>query len=476
MLTKTKKPVRITVGTRTLPRRGLLLLCIVLAAVLPIGAQSVSTSTAGVHYAGHDLISLDGVEIGGVHYRMYIAADDEGMWRLTNIEAQKADRIPDNVVLDLATLRMPKDGTLVIHDIFLDGQFYTATVEFNAAMGVVQSYSVAAVPPPRFQEHPVLSQLVEVYEGELREYVNEDAVEADATPDSPPSQEDEASTVQGSLPEGAPIIQPEGEDLPPNESENAFDLDPQAVVSYSQGVSETLDEINQRVTRIESAVDSLTSMVARDRDESPRDREDTPRDQTITLSEARIAMTSVESIDLGNATPLEGEWEVTVDTALQSDRSARFAKLRIGYQQDSRPRLYRFLAQSLDDGWAGWGLHFSIEDVEHPKGYGHGQSFLVWLTRDESVYGTDDTFLEIYRSYDDVSMDRVAQARTQGSLSEDLALEVLFDPGSSYVTIAVNGTEHIRYRLEYPSGSSAELAFRSLGRTEFRHLEIRTGP
>lgn len=294
------------------------------------------------------------------------------------------------------------------------------------------------------------------------------------------------------------------------------------ITAFADGVSTDLRELNTRMQRLETNVDELSRDVsigltmgeerldrlftelrrvreeqtrvsaaeasepsrrgndagaAGDATATPSSRERTAyRDQTLTLPEARILMTRLQTVDLRESQPVEGEWETTTETARQTDSTARFAKLRIPYEQDGRPRLYRFVGKALDRGWAGLGLHFSIEGVERPRGYGHGQSFLIWLTRDESVYGTDDTFLEIYRSYDDVDMNRVSQSRARGTLGEDHVVEVLFDPGSGFVTVAVNGIEHVRYRLEYPGGASVELAFRALNQAEFRHLEVRTLP
>lgn len=194
---------------------------------------------------------------------------------------------------------------------------------------------------------------------------------------------------------------------------------------------------------------------------------------TISLATARTTFAILESVDLSASTSASGSWRTEATRAVQSSPEAYFAKLRLDYVQDSRPRLYRMLVRALDPGWAGLGIHLSVTGVERARGFGHGESLLVWLTRDESAYGTEATFLEVYNSYDDVTMDRAAQARTDVSLSDTVALEILVDPAGQFVTLAVDGIEYVRYRFSVPRGASVELALRSLGRAEFRDLEVR---
>lgn len=196
---------------------------------------------------------------------------------------------------------------------------------------------------------------------------------------------------------------------------------------------------------------------------------------TMAIARARSTMTALRSLPLDAGTGVAGQWRLERDGSItQTDPTARYAKWRLDYQQDGEPRLYRLLTRALDDGWAGVGFHLSVAEVQRPRGYGHGESILVWLTRDEAFYGTDVTYLEVYVSSDDVTMDRVAQAQIVPELAETVALEVLFDPGAGFITLAANGVEYLRYRLAVPQGQTMEVALRALGRASFEDIEVRS--
>ena len=66
-----------------------------------------------------------------------------------------------------------------------------------------------------------------------------------------------------------------------------------------------------------------------------------------------------------------------------------FGKLLLPAEQKDSPVLYSFKAKSTDppNEWVGFGLHIYVDNVEK-RGYGLGDSLLVWLTRDQEVYKT----------------------------------------------------------------------------------------
>jgi len=195
---------------------------------------------------------------------------------------------------------------------------------------------------------------------------------------------------------------------------------------------------------------------------------------TISLEWARANFGLPTAVDFSSARVLRGTWDRTATSARQTDPEELFAKLDLPFVQDGSPRLYRMITRALDPEWVGVGIHLTVTDVERPGGYGHGRSLLVWLTRDPATYGSEDTYLEVYRSFDDVNMDRIAQAHIETNLADQHALEVLIDPGTGYITLAVNGVEYLRYRLDAPIEEGFSLAVRSLGRAAFRQLEYRS--
>ncbi len=174
----------------------------------------------------------------------------------------------------------------------------------------------------------------------------------------------------------------------------------------------------------------------------------------------------------GDGTQL-GSWSADGSTLVQQDPEQYFAKYLLGVPQNSQRTLYRFTASSLDEGWVGLGLHIFVSNVDK-RGYGLGDSLLIWFTRDPSVYGTQNTFLQVYRSSDDVNMGRVAGAMISEPIAEPLTASVLYEPDKGYLTVAVNGEDKLRYRAWFDIDRGVQVALRSLGRARFSDFSVRT--
>lgn len=170
-----------------------------------------------------------------------------------------------------------------------------------------------------------------------------------------------------------------------------------------------------------------------------------------------------------------GLWYVGEKSAKQLEKSMLFGKLILPVTQDDRPFLYSFKARSTDpdNEWVGLGLHIFVENVEK-RGYGLGDSLLVWLTRDQEVYKNNYTYLQLYRSDDDVNMERMMDAVIQEPVTQFLRIEVLYQPVHQYITIAVNGEEKIRYKTWFGIEDGVQVALRSLGTAEFTDLSVIT--
>ena len=200
------------------------------------------------------------------------------------------------------------------------------------------------------------------------------------------------------------------------------------------------------------------------------------------LSNGLVALMSERMTDtvhsgFAGSKPDVGDWSLTDYQAVQTDSDAYFAKLAVPAAQGHEPVLYSFRVRSLDsDGWVGVGLHFFVSDVDKRQGYGMGKSLLVWLTRDPDVYKTQLTYLQLYRSGDDINMGRVLDSIIEEPISEFLDVEVLYEPDNQYLTVAIGGEDKIRYRTWFGIDSGVEIALRSLGAAEFRDFRIRTEP
>jgi len=172
---------------------------------------------------------------------------------------------------------------------------------------------------------------------------------------------------------------------------------------------------------------------------------------------------------MGTWNPLDGGRRMR-----QADQSQFFARLDLPLVQNNEPLLYRFTGQSTGPGWAGFGIHIFAENSTRPRGYGFGDSLLIWFTRDPQVYGTNQTYLELYRSRDDVNMERVLHAAIEERISGPLDIEVLYEPQQDFITITVNGEEKIRYKTWFQVRTGVQVALRSLGAAEFSRLEVRS--
>ncbi|MFW5743384.1 MAG: hypothetical protein ACOCW3_02600 [Spirochaetota bacterium] len=174
--------------------------------------------------------------------------------------------------------------------------------------------------------------------------------------------------------------------------------------------------------------------------------------------------------------PDTGAWRVSERSATQTEENAYSAKLAMPVEQPGQPVLYSFRARSLDDGWVGVGVHLFVDGAERRRGYGMGSSLLVWFTRDPQERKTGSTYLQLYRSDNDVEMARVLDAAIPQAIDGFIDVDVLYEPVSQYVTIAVDGTDRVRYRAWFGIDSGVEVALRTLGRAEFRDFEVRTTP
>ncbi len=193
----------------------------------------------------------------------------------------------------------------------------------------------------------------------------------------------------------------------------------------------------------------------------------------LSLSDARTGVTRPIRAGFSGASEALGSWSISDGVVEQNDSEAMFAKLRLPLEQSGLERvLYRFGVSSPEEGWVGAGLHVFASDVHRSRGYGHGDSVLVWLTRDYEAYETNRTYLQLYRSTTDVEMERVAHAALPEHLAGGLDVEVLLDPITNYLTVGIDGDERLRYYLFFPLAQGYEIALRSLDRARFSDLRV----
>lgn len=169
-----------------------------------------------------------------------------------------------------------------------------------------------------------------------------------------------------------------------------------------------------------------------------------------------------------------GVWTLSNGVLSQTDKRQYFSRLTFPIVQSSKPVLYSFETKTGAKGWVGTGIHFFAEGVKKPRGFGEGKSLLVWLTRDLKVRGNDGTYLQVYRSDNDVSMERVLDAKVKERLEGWNRVDVLYEPANEFVVLAVNGTIRAAYRTYFGIGTGVTMSLRTLGEgVQFRNLEVR---
>lgn len=177
----------------------------------------------------------------------------------------------------------------------------------------------------------------------------------------------------------------------------------------------------------------------------------------------RSVFTETLKSGFSGARPLMGTWALSSSTVAQTDPRQYFSRLSLALAQDRKPVLYAFSVKAGAEGWVGAGLHFFVSGVRSERGYGEGKSLLFWLTRDPKARGSSATWLQLYRSDDDVNMERVLDAKLETGIAEWRRVEILYDPVAEFVAVAVDGQVKAAYRTFFGFGSGVSVSLRTLG-------------
>jgi len=158
-----------------------------------------------------------------------------------------------------------------------------------------------------------------------------------------------------------------------------------------------------------------------------------------------------------------GSWKIAGAVVTQSDASQYFSRLELPLAQGKVTTLYRFKARSTGKDWIGLGLHLFVEDVKKKRGYGEGESLLVWFTRDKDARGDNATYVQLYRSDNDVVMERMFDAELSDGIESWRLVEVVYDPVAEYIAVSVDGGLRIVYKTFFGRDSGATVSLRTLG-------------
>ncbi|NCN05501.1 MAG: hypothetical protein GW949_07710 [Spirochaetales bacterium] len=490
--------------------------------------QDLDFSQARLSFAGPAAFLLRDARIGDDRLGFLLRLNDEGRWKIAEIITATNGDLPSNLILDFARFEVTDDGTLAIDGILWDGEPYATeiTIAQDSTLGLpgfldTGSFVGASLaralddadlyPGTEYREVVLerdqvvaeMSQLGETLNTQISELVGErtrlvrELSEAKGALDQLQEQNDFLASELQTLREA---VAPVEEINPEVTTEKTTALEERV-----KNLEEEVQQMNQRIVELETAQE-VTRVEADTRGEGPEISADVDLllNQIRELQQANALMVQ-EKVLIENelrrtfawegylavvgdefaqerhtgftgASSAMGSWAQSEDgkRIAQTDPTQYFARLDLPVVQQNEALLYQVTARATGEGWAGLGFHIYADKSVRQRGYGFGESLLIWLTRDPEVHGTETTYLELYRSRDDVNMERVLHAAIEESLAQDLHIEVLYEPVQDFITLRVNGEEKIRYKTWFQIDSGVQVALRSLGTAVFSDLTIRS--
>lgn len=478
--------------------------------------SEIEFSDAHIGVAGPRSFYVRGLEADGERFSVLVTPSDSGAWEVERVVEEAENLVPRRTILDLATVRRVDDRTLEIDGVVVGDRVYSGRLQIGPDLTVRPLDGVAAgdadaVNAQRAEglaaagigfgpeidrlerendrlqdENDRLSTIVselraenEYLRGEVARLLTRvdeleaaspaagDAARGPATDGGSAELAEEAKRITSRIEELSAQLA-EVEDRLAERIDSVAGAEGGADGDGAPAAGRGPEDLRRRVAELElrNAELQAEKLALQDR---ILDR--IADGGFVEMMAPRLRTTLLE--DLSSARVQLGDWRLSGRSAVQTDPDQYFAKLMLPAPQRTRPTLYSFSARALDEGWVGLGLHIFVEETGK-TGYGLGRSLLVWFTRDPDVYKNRLTYLQVYRSDDDVNMARVADALIEEPISGELDIEVLFEPENNYITIAVNGRDKLRYRTWFGIDEGTGVALRTLGRAEFRNLSVRT--
>jgi hypothetical protein len=133
---------------------------------------------------------------------------------------------------------------------------------------------------------------------------------------------------------------------------------------------------------------------------------------------------------------------------------------------------YSVSATAPESGWVGYGMHFLADGARTANGYGYGDSYLLWITRDPRNQ-TNRGYVQLYRSFNDVRMVQVANAILPISSFDDLETTVYVNTAEQEIQVYLEGRYAFTFPAEDLKNLAPEVALRALGPVTFTDLVVR---
>ncbi|MFW5814899.1 MAG: hypothetical protein ACOCWX_05575 [Spirochaetota bacterium] len=248
------------------------------------------------------------------------------------------------------------------------------------------------------------------------------------------------------------------------------------------GLAEDVPELREQVADLRSRVAEVES----ERDEAQEQLGDA-RSQVASLEErlqsdrgpedalapaANVRRTITRGFGGGSAA--SGEWSTSGSRLRQTSASELYAKHVVPVRQNANELVYTFEGSGASRGWSGYGLHVLASDAEAGDLYGYGSSYLVWITRDPSNTQSDSTFVQLYRSFDDVHMVQLASRAIPRSIDSPFGVIVYVNRSEATIVVGVDDEPVLTFEDADLIRSGSEVAARALGPATITDLEVRS--
>lgn len=176
----------------------------------------------------------------------------------------------------------------------------------------------------------------------------------------------------------------------------------------------------------------------------------------------------------GDGSAVSGEWSMSGSRLSQSSAGDLYAKYVVPVRQNANELVYTVEGSGASRGWSGYGLHFLASEAEAGDLYGYGSSYLVWITRDPRHTQSESTFVQLYRSFDDVHMVQLASRAIPRSIDRLIEVTVYVNRSEGTIVLGVDGEPVLTFEDAQPIRSGSAVAARALGAATITDFEVRS--
>mgnify|MGYP006293204183 FL=1 len=236
-------------------------------------------------------------------------------------------------------------------------------------------------------------------------------------------------------------------------------------------LEQEIEQKDQQIQELRGGNEQVARLQDRIADRNRRIRQLENRlDSAIVTRFERLPNVVLDGFGRGRATL--GSWR-SGSRLRQTDSEQRFAKYVFRAPQRGNEYTYTFSGRSNQSGWVGLGVHMLASGAQTSRGYGYGDSYLIWLTRDPDTQ-TDSTFVQLYQSFNDVRMVQIASAAIPFDVADGVEVAVHVNRREQQMRVFVDGRYAFTYPFESRVAGGSEVVLRALGNVQFDDLVVRS--